>query len=460
MKTFLCTIGLLFLLSTPSWAQLKVQLEKRVTDIDIRRPKEHHDEGLFPIKDKILNLKVSNDTRLAEKQYNFANLQYFGNITVGSPPQTLTVVFDTGSDVLWIPGADCPTCHGTNKFSCENSSTCVRTTKTLSRSYGQGKIDGHVSYDLLGLNSGPRVNYSFTLGFNDSDLKTFVADGILGLSNDNSVPNFVDFAYDSGLIEEKVFYFDLSLNKDVASGKYLTQDSYLAFGDLPADKVNDLVWLPITLSSYWATDVIGMEVGNKTIDISSDPNAGKTVFDTGTSAMILADDVYKAVIDDLLRNGCYEGCLSSPSFICCKCSAMHKFPNITAFTRGVKIVMTPDFYLFPDPVNKDQCNPVISTAGKLCGDGLGFQIFGDGYLRNNFVAFSKQNQTIGVIGPHNVILVKMPDHYSFWSGLATIIVMLVALLVVYFMEKRIESGKKDVLAEPILDRNEGPKCIL
>lgn len=95
-----------------------------------------------------------------------------------------------------------------------------------------------------------------------------------------------------------------------------------------------------------------MEVGNTRIDVSSDPNAGKAVFDTGTSAMILADAVYQAVIDELLANGCYSGCLSSPSKICCPCSAMHKFPNITAFTRGVKIVMTPDFYLFPDPTDK------------------------------------------------------------------------------------------------------------
>ena len=95
-----------------------------------------------------------------------------------------------------------------------------------------------------------------------------------------------------------------------------------------------------------------MEVGNKTIDISSDPNGGKAVFDTGTSAMILADAAYQTVIDSLLANGCYEGCLSSPTFVCCPCSAMHKFPNITAYTRGIKIVMTPDFYLAPDPINK------------------------------------------------------------------------------------------------------------
>lgn len=58
---------------------------------------------------------------------------------------------------------------------------------------------------------------------------------------------------------------------------------------------------------------------------------------------------------------------------------------------------------------------------------------------------------------------KIPDHYNFWTGLAAIIVMLVALLMAYFVEKRIESGKKDVLAVPILEGNEGnegPKCVL
>jgi hypothetical protein len=84
------------------------------------------------------------------KLTNFYNNEYVGTIGVGTPPQYLTVVFDTGSSDVWFPSHVCTTCGKHKYFDNTLSSTYRAVTgqtqsnviKEFEINYGSGKVSG------------------------------------------------------------------------------------------------------------------------------------------------------------------------------------------------------------------------------------------------------------------------------------------------------------------------------
>ena len=121
----------------------------------------------------------------AEILSDFLDAQYYGTVSIGTPAQEFTVVFDTGSANLWVPGAGCHSvaCFLHSRYRAEKSSTGTKLNETFAIEYGSGDCKGALVSDTVtvaGLDVPEQV-----FGATTEEALTFATarfDGILGLA--------------------------------------------------------------------------------------------------------------------------------------------------------------------------------------------------------------------------------------------------------------------------------------
>nr|XP_037284263.1 cathepsin D-like isoform X2 [Rhipicephalus microplus] len=100
-----CRYGaVLFALLASALAQIRVPLRR------MKSIRETYDEVGAPMtflkSHGHLGRSQESDV-IVEPLTNYLDAQYYGDITIGTPPQRFRILFDTGSSDLWVPASNC-----------------------------------------------------------------------------------------------------------------------------------------------------------------------------------------------------------------------------------------------------------------------------------------------------------------------------------------------------------------
>ncbi|XP_026851318.1 pepsin A-like isoform X1 [Electrophorus electricus] len=328
---------------------------------------------LYPYKPTVKFIQTG-----VESMTNDADLSYYGVISIGTPPQSFQVIFDTGSSNLWVPSVSCSSqaCQNHNQFNPQQSSTFQNANEALSIQYGTGSMTGYLGYDTVTVGGISVQNQIFGLSESEAPfMATMVADGILGLAyqtiaSDDATPVF-DNMMNQGLVSQDVFSVYLS-----SSGE---QGSVLLLGEIDSSYyTGNIYWIPLSSETYYQVTMDSVSINGQIVACSGGCQA---IVDTGTSLIV-------GPTSDISNINAWLGATTDQyGDATVSCSNIQSMPEIT---------FTLNSYTFTIPASS-----YISQSYSSCRTGFGgssdsLWILGDVFIRNFYTIFNRQTNNVGL----------------------------------------------------------------
>lgn len=315
---------------------------------------------------------------------NRQNVEYFGHISMGTPKQNFTVIFDTGSSNTWFPSSNCPksnlACQMHRRYDSSRSSSYIPDGRNFTLWYGAGNVLGYLSQDTVHF-AGAKLQgliFGETLIQQNFEFQSVTFDGLVGLSLGvlvwkNTTP-FLKLLCAQNLVKKCIFsvYLHQASANESKGGEII-------FGGFDESRFKgNLHFVPITNSNYWKLKISQVFVNSN--KISGEMEA---LLDTGTSLILMPQKTYDNLLQVLpseMEGGNY--------ILNCQSKIM---PDVKLVIGGKTFYLTPGDYLVKS--NYGSRNVCITNFAPIKEN---FWVLGDIFLWRYYTVFDATAKRIGL----------------------------------------------------------------
>nr|XP_035139181.2 beta-secretase 2 isoform X2 [Callithrix jacchus] len=234
---------------------------------------------------------------------------YYLEMLIGTPPQKLQILVDTGSSNFAVAGA--PHSYIDTYFDTERSSTYRSKGFDVTVKYTQGSWTGFVGEDLVtipkGFNSSFLVNIATIFESENFFLPGIKWNGILGLAYatlakpSSSLETFFDSLVKQANIPN-VFSMQMCGAGLPVAGSGTNGGSLVLGGIEPSLYKGDIWYTPIKEEWYYQIEILKLEIGGQSLNLDCrEYNADKAIVDSGTTLLRLPQKVFDAVVEAVAR---------------------------------------------------------------------------------------------------------------------------------------------------------------
>ncbi|XP_071574062.1 lysosomal aspartic protease-like [Temnothorax nylanderi] len=316
---------------------------------------------------------------------NYLNLEYYGTIEIGTPPQTFKIIFDTGSSDLWVPSKKCnvsqPACLEHNKYDNTKSTTYIPQNDPFVITYDDGGVSGFLSTDDV-IIAGLKVSFQTfgeTLDYSTSFLDDAKCDGVLGmgypdLSHFKKPPVFQNMI-DKNVVSRPIFSFYLNRNvTDVIGGELILG------GTDSSHYEGEFTYVDVTRRVYWQFKMDKFQIKN----YISCSEGCQAIVDTGYSAIGGPPQTIEAICREI---GVVNDTVN--------CDEISNLPDINFVIGGKTFRLTGQDYIVKFTEDeRDVCVPAFKEVIPFGVDGVEW-ILGDVFIGRYYTVFDIENDRVG-----------------------------------------------------------------